>query len=218
MLELSFLDGVPTIAPTSNITKEAGASMSLSTTSRKRAATSNSTKKAFASMSPSTGKRRAVTSSSITSRKRAATSNSTKKAFASTSPSTGKKREETASSKKAAASTCTAKKRPATSPPTTSTVTQSRATFARGQMIVTATAETTSPTVAASPIVVRQAGCFGLPDYDVEHDTITNPSGLAALRQEELEAEENEDVCCYTCGKTLCEWLEYGVHALDAIE
>jgi hypothetical protein len=57
-----------------------------------------------------------------------------------------------------------------------------------------------------------------LPDYDVEHETITNPSELAALRQEELEAGENEDVCCYACGKTPCEWLEYGVDALDTIE
>ena len=39
-----------------------------------------------------------------------------------------------------------------------------------------------------------------------------------ALRQEELEAEENEDICCYTCGKTPCEWLEYGVDALDTIK
>jgi hypothetical protein len=83
---------------------------------------------------------------------------------------------------------------------------------------VTATAETTSPIVATSPIVVQQAQHFGLPDYDVEDETFTNPSGLAALRQEELEAEENEDVCCYTCGKTPCEWLEYGVDALDTIE
>jgi hypothetical protein len=125
-LELSLLNGVQTITPACNITKEADASMSLSTTSRKRAATSNSTKMDAASTFLSTGKRSAETSSSTTSctrATRAAMSNSTKKAFVSTSPSTGKRRAETSSSKKAAASPCTTKKRPATSSPTTSPVT-----------------------------------------------------------------------------------------------
>jgi len=67
---------------------------------------------------------------------------------------TGKRRAETSSSKKAVASPCTSKMRPATSPPTTSPVTPSRVTFARGQMTVTATAETRSPSVATSSIVV----------------------------------------------------------------
>ena len=204
-LQLSLLNAIPTIAPTCNTTKVLDASTSPSTASRGRAATSNSSKMAAASTSLSTGKRSAEASSSTSSRTivtRAAMSRSTKKAVASTSPSTGK----------------TKKKRPATSPPSTSPNTRSRAAFARGQAAVTATAETTSPIVATSPIVVRQARHFGLPDYDVEDETITNPSGLAALRQEELEAEENEDVCCYTCGKTPCEWLEYGVDALDTIE
>jgi hypothetical protein len=196
-LELSLLNDVPAIAPTCNTTKVFDASTSLSAASRRRAATSNSTKMAAASTSLSTGKRSAETSSSTTSRTRAtraATSHSTKKAVASTSPSTGKRKVESSSSKKAAASPSTSKKRPATSPPTTSPNTRSRATFARGQAAVTATAETTSPSVATSPIVVRQARNFGLLDYDVKHETITNPSGLTALRQEELEAEENEDV------------------------
>ena len=35
---------------------------------------------------------------------------------------------------------------------------------------------------------------------------------------EQLEAENAEDICCYTCGKTPCEWLEFGTPALDAIE
>jgi hypothetical protein len=125
-LELSLLNGVQTITPACNITKEADASMSLSTTSRKRAAMSNSTKMDAASTFLSTGKRSAETSSSTTSctrATRAAMSNSTKKAFVSTSPSTGKRRAETSSSKKAAASPCTTKKRPATSSPTTSPVT-----------------------------------------------------------------------------------------------
>jgi len=42
----------------------------------------------------------------------------------------------------------------------------------------------------------------GLPDHDVVCDTITNASGLAAIMQEELEVEEKEDICCFTCGKT----------------
>jgi len=58
----------------------------------------------------------------------------------------------------------------------------------------------------------------GLPFHDDVSDGITNPSGSVALMQEELEAEENEDVCCFTCGKPPCEWLENGVVALDAIE
>jgi len=29
--------------------------------------------------------------------------------------------------------------------------------------------------------------------------------------------EDDYNVCCYTCGKSPCEWLEYGVDALDAI-
>jgi len=58
-----------------------------------------------------------------------------------------------------------------------------------------------------------------LPELDNVGDTITTHSGLAALRQEELEAEEIEDICCFTCGETPCEWLEYyGVLALVAIE
>jgi hypothetical protein len=210
-LQLSLLNAVPTIAPTCNTTKVFDASTSLSTASCGRAAMSNSSKMAAASTSLSTGKRSAEASLSTTSRTRAtrtAMSHSTKKAVASTLPSTGKRRVESSSSKKAAASPSTNKKS-ATSPPTTSPNTRSRAAFARGQVAVTATAETTSPIVATSPIVVRQARHFGLPDYDIEDETITNPSGLAALRQEELEAEENEDVCCYTCGKTPCEWLEY---------
>jgi hypothetical protein len=175
MLELSLLDGVPTIA-VSVATAVIG---TMDPGEHYRAAMSNNTKEATTSMSPSIGKRRAETSLSTMSRKRAATSNSTKKA---------------------AASPSTAKKRPATSSPTTSPVTQSRAIFAQGQTTVTATAQTTSPTVATPPIVVRQPQRHGLPDYDDVHETITNPSGLAALKQEELEAKENEDVCCFTCG------------------
>jgi hypothetical protein len=43
-------------------------------------------------------------------------------------------------------------------------------------------------------------------------------TGILAIEEEEREAMENEDVCCYTCGKTPCEWLEYGVEVLDANE
>ena len=47
---------------------------------------------------------------------------------------------------------------------------------------------------------------------------MTAPSGLAAMAAEQLEAENAEDICCYTYGKTPCEWLEFGTPALDAIE
>ena len=61
----------------------------------------------------------------------------------------------------------------------------------------------------------------GLPDNDEVTDE-TGPAmattGILAIEEEEREAMENEDVCCYTCGKTPCEWLEYGVEVLDAIE
>jgi len=53
----------------------------------------------------------------------------------------------------------------------------------------------------------------GLPDNDEVTDE-TGPAmattGILAIEEEEREAMENEDVCCYTCGKTPCEWLEYG--------
>jgi hypothetical protein len=26
-----------------------------------------------------------------------------------------------------------------------------------------------------------------------------------------------EDVCCYICGKTPCEWVEFGVIALESV-
>jgi hypothetical protein len=62
----------------------------------------------------------------------------------------------------------------------------------------------------------------GLPDYGGDDGDVPEsemaPTGLMALLEEEKEAEENEDVCCFTCGKTPCEWLEYGVVALNKIE
>ncbi len=39
-----------------------------------------------------------------------------------------------------------------------------------------------------------------------------------ALAAEDMEAEAAADVCCCICGKTPCEWLEYGVIAVDSFE
>jgi hypothetical protein len=39
-----------------------------------------------------------------------------------------------------------------------------------------------------------------------------------AVAAEEEEAEAAADVCCYVCGKIPCEWLEYGVIAMDSFE
>jgi len=52
----------------------------------------------------------------------------------------------------------------------------------------------------------------------VETGPVMATTVVFALEEEEREAVENEDVCCYTCGKTPCEWLEYGVEVLDAIK
>jgi len=52
----------------------------------------------------------------------------------------------------------------------------------------------------------------------VETGPVMATTIVFALEEEDREAVENEDVCCYTCGKTPCEWLEYGVEVLDAIK
>jgi hypothetical protein len=39
-----------------------------------------------------------------------------------------------------------------------------------------------------------------------------------AVAAKKEEAEAAADVCCYVSGKTPCEWLEYGVIALDSFE
>ena len=64
----------------------------------------------------------------------------------------------------------------------------------------------------------------GLPDFDVnESDTnvtegITTPSGQAAVEAEVMEAMMEADECCYICGKSPCEWIEFGLPAISELK
>ncbi len=53
---------------------------------------------------------------------------------------------------------------------------------------------------------------------DDEPITTTAAVVHPALAAEYMEAEAAADVCCYICGKTPCEWLEYGVIPVDSFE
>ncbi len=76
------------------------------------------------------------------------------------------------------------------------------------------------PATRTTPPPARRSA-VGLPENDEwlsNTDGQAAPSGLAAMAVEELEAENAEEICCYTCGKTPCELLEFGTPALHAIE
>jgi len=47
---------------------------------------------------------------------------------------------------------------------------------------------------------------------------VPTPSGQAALLAEEVEAVIAEDECCYICGKSPCEWYEFGLPAVQELE
>jgi hypothetical protein len=58
-----------------------------------------------------------------------------------------------------------------------------------------------------TPPAVRQ----GLPDYDLPTITAVHPA-VASEEAGAIGAEE--DHCCYACGKSPCEWLEFGTAVL----
>jgi hypothetical protein len=57
----------------------------------------------------------------------------------------------------------------------------------------------------------------GLPDYEPPQITTTHPA-LLSEEAEAIDAEEEEDRCCYVCGKSPCEWLEFGLATLKSME
>jgi hypothetical protein len=62
-------------------------------------------------------------------------------------------------------------------------------------------------TATHTPPAVRR----GLPDYEPPQITTTHP----VLLSEEAETfGTEEDHCCYVCGKSPCEWLEFGLAVL----
>jgi hypothetical protein len=69
-------------------------------------------------------------------------------------------------------------------------------------------------------VVCRQPR--GLPDH-LPNDNdellgVCTPSGQVAVLAEEGEAVFSEDKCCYLCGKSPCEWFEFGLHAVQQVE
>jgi hypothetical protein len=77
--------------------------------------------------------------------------------------------------------------------------------------------------IAANSVTSNRVG-RGLPDFDVnKSDTnvtkgITTPSGQAAVEAEVMEAMMEADECCYTCGKSPCEWIEFGLPAISELK
>jgi hypothetical protein len=68
------------------------------------------------------------------------------------------------------------------------------------------TTSITAASITPDPPSIRRTR--GLPDNDeVTNETgpVMATTGILAIEEEEREALENEDVCCYTCGKTPCE-------------
>jgi hypothetical protein len=77
--------------------------------------------------------------------------------------------------------------------------------------------------IAASCVRFNRVGRC-LPDFDVNEsgtnvtEGITTPSGQAAVEAEVMEAMMEADECCYTCRKSPCEWIEFGLPAISELK
>jgi hypothetical protein len=77
--------------------------------------------------------------------------------------------------------------------------------------------------LAANSVTSSRVG-RGLPDFNVNEsgtnvtEGITSPSSQAAVEAEVMEAMMEADECCYTCGKSPCEWIEFGLPAISELK